>query len=122
MRTLNKKAISRFFTRERKKKIVDALPLILFVILAVSAQAVPVLADYKSDISDVFKDLLGIIGTVFRTVGAVITAFAVGQFVLAMKDDDPSAKTRAATLIVVGMVLIAFPSILDTLKLDTRIK
>ena len=78
-------------------------------------------ADYVSDITDILGSMIDIVGTIFQAVGVILAVYAVGQLILAFKNEDANAKSSASTLIVVGIVLIALPAIIDALNLVDRI-
>lgn len=78
-------------------------------------------ADYVSDITDILGSMIDIVGTIFQAVGVILAVYAVGQLILAFKNEDANAKSSASTLIVVGIVLIALPAIIDALDLVDRI-
>lgn len=81
----------------------------------------PSYADYVSDITDILQTMIDIIGTIFQAVGVILTIYAVGQLILAFKNEDANAKSNASTLIVVGIVLIALPAIIQSLGLVDKI-
>lgn len=77
--------------------------------------------DYKSTIKDLVDKLVGIIGTIFIAIGVILAAYSVGQLVLAFKNEDADSKSRATTMLVVSVVLIAAPSIINGLNLTDKI-
>ena len=74
-------------------------------------------SDYASTIRDLIDKMVSIIGTIFQAVGAVLTVYSVGQLILAFKNEDADSKSRASTMMVVGVVLIALPGVIETLGL-----
>ena len=74
-------------------------------------------SDYASTIRDLIEKMVSIIGTIFQAVGAVLTVYSVGQLILAFKNEDADSKSRASTMMVVGVVLIALPGVIETLGL-----
>jgi len=70
-------------------------------------------ADYKDTVNNLLVQLVDIIGFIFRTVGIVLSVYAIGSLIMAFKNDDADSKQRASTLLVVGVVLIAMPSIIN---------
>ena len=108
---------------DRQKQIcVSALTVLAMAAICVFLSTHPAFADYKGDIKKVLKSVSDIIGTIFRAVGVVLSLFSIGQLVLAFKNEDADAKTRASTQMVVGIVLIAMPSILDSFKIVDMFK
>ena len=75
----------------------------------------------KDTVKGITTSIIGIIGTIFQVVGVILTAFAVGQLVLAFKNEDADSKARATTMMVVGLVLIAIPTIISGLGLVDKI-
>lgn len=73
--------------------------------------------DYKSNVSNVLGQIIDIIGYIFRAVGIILCVYSIGQLILAIKNEDADSKTRATTQIIVSVVLIALPSIINTLNL-----
>ena len=66
--------------------------------------------------------MIDIVGLVFSAVGVILAVYSVGQLVLAFKNEDADSKSRASTMLVVAIVLVAFPSIVKGLNLvDNRI-
>lgn len=72
-------------------------------------------------IKDVLKSMIDIVGVVFQAVGVILSVYSVGQLVLAFKNEDADSKSRASTMLVVGIVLIAIPSIVNGLNLVDKI-
>ena len=102
---------------ERRRHIVFAciLAAITFVTLCLIVN--PAFASYTNTIRDIMEDMVDIVGTIFQAVGVILSIYAVGQLVLAFKNEDANAKSSASTLLVVGIVLIAIPGIIDALNL-----
>lgn len=72
---------------------------------------------YVGTIQGIMDKMVDIVGTIFQAVGVILSIYAVGQLILAFKNEDANAKSQASTLLVVGIVLIALPGIVDTLGL-----
>lgn len=81
----------------------------------------PTFADYKSDITSMLKSMTDVIGTIFSAVGVILAIYSVGTLVLAFKNDDADSKQKASTLLVVSIVLIAFPALINNLDLISKI-
>lgn len=100
---------------------------ILFVSIAIMVTVIcfmiinPTYADAKSEIQGILTQMIDIVGLIFQAVGVVLTVYSVGQLVLAFKNEDADSKSRASTMLVVGVVLIALPSIVDGLNLIEKI-
>lgn len=63
------------------------------------------------------ETVISYIGLIFRVVGILLLAYSVGQMIMAFKDDNPDAKTKASTMIVVAFILISIPTIIKQLNL-----
>lgn len=101
--------------RRRRIAFACALAAITFVTLCLIVN--PAFASYTNTIRDIMEDMVDIVGTIFQAVGVILSIYAVGQLVLAFKNEDANAKSSASTLLVVGIVLIAIPGIIDALNL-----
>lgn len=78
-------------------------------------------ANYKTDITDILEEMVDIICTIFVAVGIILSVYAVGTMVLAFKNEDADSKSRSATMLVVGICLIALPSIVSSLDLVSKL-
>lgn len=97
-----------------KKIIPIALPYLLFALAVIAGTIAPAQADALKDVAD---DLLEILGRIFKAVGVFISAYSVGQLILAMKNEDADSKSRAATQLAVGAALFIVPDLLTKLNL-----
>ena len=113
-----KKTASQLTKKERK--IVFCIASVI-LLTAFRMIITPAYASYTSQIQNVMTNMIGIVGTIFQAVGVILTVYAVGQLVLAFKNEDANSKSSASTLLVVGIVLIALPSIVDALGLVSMI-
>lgn len=68
-------------------------------------------------IKSVLDKFIDIIGTIFIALGIILAAFSIGQLVLSFKNEDADSKSRAATLLVVSIILIAIRPIIAGLGL-----
>lgn len=73
-------------------------------------------------VRDIIGNFVGIICMIFQAVGVILGVYSVGQLVMAFKNEDADSKTRAGTMLVVAIVLIALPTIVQGLKLIDKIK
>ena len=78
-------------------------------------------SNYVSTIRNIMNNMVSIVGVIFQAVGVILSIYAVGQLILAFKNDDPNGKSVASTLLVVGIVLIAVPQIIRALNLVNMI-
>jgi uncharacterized membrane protein len=77
--------------------------------------------DYVSSIKDTLQTMISVVCTIFQAVGVILTVYSVGQLVLAFKNEDADSKSRASTMLVVGIVLIAMPSLVTGLNLINKL-
>ena len=77
--------------------------------------------DYTGTITEIVQQIVDIVGLIFQVVGVILLIYAIGQLVLAFKNEDANSKSSASTLLVVGVVLIALPAIIDALDLVSMI-
>lgn len=102
---------------DRRQRIVFACTLAAITFVTLCLIVNPAFASYTNTIRDIMEDMVDIVGTIFQAVGVILSIYAVGQLVLAFKNEDANAKSSASTLLVVGIVLIAIPGIIDALNL-----
>lgn len=81
-------------------------------LVAFAAPAVP------DTLNDMLTKVIFYVGLIFQTVGIFLAVYAVGQMIMAFKDENPDAKTKAATLLVVAIILITLPQIIQGLDLQ----
>lgn len=79
-------------------------------------------ADYAQEMANLTDKLVAIICNTFAVVGAVLTAYSIGQLVMAMKNDDADSKTKASTQLTVGIILLSMKAIISSLNLSGMIK
>lgn len=74
-------------------------------------------ASAEGKIKEVLTKIIKIIGLIFQAVGVVLSVYSIGALILAFKNEDADSKSRASTMLVVGVVLIAVPLIINELNL-----
>lgn len=104
-------------SREQMRGFIIAMVIITMMMVACILNVSFADSDYASTIRDLIEKMVSIIGTIFQAVGAVLTVYSVGQLILAFKNEDADSKSRASTMMVVGVVLIALPGVIETLGL-----
>ena len=104
-------------SREQMRGFIIAMVIITMMMMACILNVSFADSDYASTIRDLIEKIVSIIGTIFQAVGAVLTVYSVGQLILAFKNEDADSKSRASTMMVVGVVLIALPGVIETLGL-----
>lgn len=75
----------------------------------------------QQTVKDILEEMISIVGLVFSAVGVILAVYSVGQLVLAFKNEDADSKSRASTMLVVAVILIAFPAIVNGLDLVDKI-
>ena len=92
---------------------------IAFTVLAGALLICPTFAAVQGtdNVKDILNSMIDIVGLVFSAVGVILAVYSVGQLVLAFKNEDADSKSRASTMLVVAIVLVAFPSIVKGLNL-----
>lgn len=78
-------------------------------------------SDTVGKIKSVTNSVVNVIVTIFQALGVIMSVFAVGQMVLAFKNEDADSKSRASLFLVCGLALIAIPTIIKTLDLINMI-
>lgn len=58
--------------------------------------------------------LIGTVCDVFRMIGALLLVWAIGQLVLAFKNEDADSKSRAMMVLVASILLLSLKSIYNT--------
>lgn len=104
-------------SREQMRGFIIAMVIITMMMVSCILNVSFADSDYASTIRDLIEKMVSIIGTIFQAVGAVLTVYSVGQLILAFKNEDADSKSRASTMMVVGVVLIALPGVIETLGL-----
>ena len=104
-------------SRKQMRGFIIAMVIITMMMMAFILNVSFADSDYASTIRDLIEKMVSIIGTIFQAVGAVLTVYSVGQLILAFKNEDADSKSRASTMMVVGVVLIALPGVIETLGL-----
>lgn len=104
-------------TKKRKKlmmigtfMVMATLMLTFFVVFA--APNVP------DTLNEMLTNVIFYVGLIFQTVGIFLAVYAIGQMIMAFKDENPDAKTKAATLLVVAIILVTLPQIIQGLDLQ----
>lgn len=114
-------SVNGFQLTQKERCILNIASVVLCCLMIAAMIAFPFATTdkkYGQDIiSSVANNMVNIIGLVFRSVGVILAVYAVGQLVLAFKNEDADSKSRASTMLVVGIVLIALPTIISTLNL-----
>lgn len=72
-------------------------------------------------VKEIVDQMIDIIGMIFVAAGVLLSTYSVGQLIMAFKNEDPDSKSRASTMLVVSIVLIAFPAIVKGLNLTANI-
>lgn len=88
------------------------MALILTMIPAYAEPAVP------DALNEMLTNIIFYVGLIFQTIGILLGLYAIGQMIMAYKDENPDAKIKAATLLVVAFILITLPQIIKGMNLQ----
>ena len=72
----------------------------------------------KDTMTDKLEAVPNLIFTVSRTLGAVILAWGIVQFALAMRNDDADSKMRSALTVFAGILLLSAKAIANVFGLS----
>lgn len=107
---------------DMKKQLVVCGILVCLVALALTIVPSFAAATAPPELSQLLDTMIGYVGLIFRAVGIILAIYAIGQMIMAFKDENPDAKTKATTLLVVAIILISLPSIIDQINLQSFLK
>lgn len=63
------------------------------------------------DAGNMMTNLITIVCDIFRMIGAVLLVWAIGQLVMAFKNEDADSKSRAMMVLVCAILLISVKSV-----------
>ena len=103
-------------TQKRLEKTKQFVTVAIFAIMYLATFAfVPSFA--AADLGGLLNEMINIVKAIFVAVGIILLVYSIGQLTLAFKNEDADSKTRASTMLVVALVLIAFPGFIEALDL-----
>ena len=106
----------RFFTPEEIVRISKCMimQICTFAYLPMSAYA---------GIDDMFGNLVGIVCKIFFYIGSILLVWAIGQLILAFKNEDADSKSRAIQVLVVAILAMSIAPIYTavTASMNNRI-
>lgn len=116
---MQKKLVAPFMNMNKKERYFTFAMFFVITVMVMLAVINPAFAatNYVTRIRTIMNNMVTIVGVIFQAVGAILSIYAVGQLILAFKNEDANSKSSASTLLVVGIVLIAVPGIITTLGL-----
>lgn len=116
---MQKKLVAPFMNMNKKERYFTLTMSFVIAVMVMFAVINPAFAatNYVTRIRTIMNNMVTIVGVIFQAVGAILSIYAVGQLILAFKNEDANSKSSASTLLVVGIVLIAVPGIITTLGL-----
>ena len=116
---MQKKLVAPFMNMNKKERYFTFAMFFVIAVMVMLAVVNPAFAasNYVTRIRTIMNNMVTIVGVIFQAVGAILSIYAVGQLILAFKNEDANSKSSASTLLVVGIVLIAVPGIITTLGL-----
>lgn len=109
-------AVSNFKVMSKKEKIIYGIFFCLAAMLMAGlifnvAMASGGTNGAATQVSSILKKMLDIVCMIFQAVGIVLSIYAIGQLIMAFKNEDADSKSKASTMLVVGVCLIALPTI-----------
>lgn len=116
---MQKKLVAPFMNMNKRERYFTFTMFFIIAVMVALAVINPAFAatNYVTRIRTIMNNMVTIVGVIFQAVGAILSIYAVGQLILAFKNEDANSKSSASTLLVVGIVLIAVPGIITTLGL-----
>ena len=116
---MQKKLVAPFMNMNKRERYFTFAMFFIITVMVALAVINPAFAatNYVTRIRTIMNNMVTIVGVIFQAVGAILSIYAVGQLILAFKNEDANSKSSASTLLVVGIVLIAVPGIITTLGL-----
>lgn len=120
LKTKLKQTKEKIKNADKKKIVKQVIPCLMFMALAVfSTQTMynANLGNAQANVKDILGNMISVIELVFQAVGVVLLVYSIAQLVLAFKNEDADSKTRASTLLVVAVILVALPTIINNLHL-----
>lgn len=69
----------------------------------------------NEQMKDSLNQLIQASMSIFRLMGAILMVFAIGQFVLAFKDEDADSKARAMMILVTATLLMSLPTVFNAI-------
>lgn len=101
---------NRFFDFDDKVKMIQAGSA-----LATSLCCMSMFSMAAVNATDIFSTLVGYICQIFMYIGIILLVWAVGQLVLAFKNEDADSKTRAVMVMVCSIILMSVGQIIKTI-------
>lgn len=101
--------VNRFFTYQEIVRIMQCI-----MTGGITISAMPMFTMAGAD--DMFGTLIGYVCKIFFYIGAILLVWAVGQLVLAFKNEDADSKSRAVMVLVCAVLLMSIGSIYDAVS------
>lgn len=98
--------VNRFFSYGEVVRITQCM-----LTAGISLTAMPMFAMAGAD--QMFGTLIGYVCKIFFYIGTILLVWAVGQLVLAFKNEDADSKSRAVMVLVCAVLLMSIGSIYD---------
>ncbi len=108
-------------SKARKQWITFGLVAIASILMGIFSIYPAFAVEGADTVKEVLTQMVDIIGLVFQAAGVILSIYSAGQLVMAFKNEDADSKTRASTMLVVGVILIAMPAIIKGLDLVNKI-
>lgn len=82
----------------------------------VSATALsPVAFAADSEMDSIIRSVVSVIFDIFRYIGILLLAWAIGMLVLAFKNEDADSKSRSMMMMVVSVALIGIKTLFQSI-------
>lgn len=79
--------------------------------MAIMTMNIMLLPVFAATLDDMFNNIVGLVCKVFFYIGAVLLVWAIGQLVLAFKNEDADSKSRAVMVLVCAVMLLSISTI-----------
>lgn len=102
----------------KQLKVIRWLPCVVIIaFLGMNIATAGVLCA-NDNTADIFVAIMEVIYKILRIVGGFVCVFGIVQMVFAFKNEDADSKTRAATLLAVGVALFLIPNALEAIHFE----
>lgn len=103
--------LNSFFSYDEKVKLTRAM-----AVLMTSVGSMQMCALAAGGADAMFGTLIGYVCKIFFYIGTILLVWAVGQLVLAFKNEDADSKSRAVMVLVCAVLLMSIGAIYDNVS------
>lgn len=99
------------------------LPFLMFAVVVFMNSVAPALAasDYASEVGSMAKQVVTIVGFIFRIIGVIMAVYAIATLIQAFQSNNPDAQARGAQVAIVAIILIFMPTIIQSLGIVDKL-